>query len=151
MKRSPLKRKTPLGAKSRLKSKSYLRSKKPIKKRSKKKKAQDKIYLAAREISFERSEERCLICGRPATEGHHFILQSQVGEDEPQNIVPLCFDHHTGDYGIHAGVISRMDIYRNALEKRPDIARYAEEHIREWAKHATPELVDSILRKEVIL
>lgn len=144
MKRSPLKRKTPLKAKSRLKSKSYLRSKEPIKKKSKKKKAQDKIHLAAREISFERSGGRCLICGRPATEGHHFIFQSQSGDDVPENIVPLCFDHHTGDYGIHKGEITHMDIYKKACIERPDIARYAEQHIREWVKHADSELVDRV-------
>ena len=149
MKRSPLKRKTPLKTKTSLKSKTKLRSKKPINKISKKQKKKNKEFEKAKKEALRRSDGKCLICGCPANDGHHFIFRSQVGENVPENIVPLCFDHHTGDFGIHKGKITHMDIYRKACAERPDIARYAEEHIHEWAKHADPGLVDSILEKGV--
>ncbi len=133
MKRTTLKRKTPL------------RSKTPLRKVSKKHRQKAKEFEKARAVSFDRSKGRCLICGKPATDGHHFIYLSQCGMNVPENIIPLCTHHHTGDEGIHTGVLKHMDIYCAALIKRPDIAQYVRTHIGDWAKHADPDLVDQLM------
>jgi hypothetical protein len=33
---------------------------------------------------------------------HHVTRRSQGGDDQPDNLVWLCLEHHTGGHGVHA-------------------------------------------------
>ena len=39
-----------------------------------------------------------------ALQRHHVKRRSQGGTDEPENIVLLCLEHHTGGSGVHSNV-----------------------------------------------
>jgi predicted restriction endonuclease len=40
--------------------------------------------------------KRCLVCGSTnSVSGHHLKSRGSWGPDVPQNLVPLCFKHHT--------------------------------------------------------
>ena len=36
----------------------------------------------------------CAVCGKVACDLHHVIYKSHCGSDEPENLIPLCFDCH---------------------------------------------------------
>lgn len=40
----------------------------------------------------------CIICGRPAVNLHHVIHRSHGGTDDPSNLVPMCFNCHSGHH-----------------------------------------------------
>jgi hypothetical protein len=40
------------------------------------------------------SDPGCRGCGRRASEGHHIVLRSQGGDDDPDNTMPLCMLCH---------------------------------------------------------
>lgn len=40
----------------------------------------------------------CAVCGKLATQLHHIKYKSQLGTDEPDNLIPLCFEHHAGHH-----------------------------------------------------
>ncbi len=40
----------------------------------------------------------CLICGRVAVNLHHIKYKSKGGSDEPKNLIPLCFECHSGHH-----------------------------------------------------
>ncbi len=47
---------------------------------------------------------KCLKCGEEEyCHPHHIIPKSAGGQDESDNGLPLCFDCHVGDNGIHQG------------------------------------------------
>lgn len=37
----------------------------------------------------------CAVCGALAVNLHHVIYKSHGGTDEPENLIPLCFLHHS--------------------------------------------------------
>jgi len=61
----------------------------------------------------------CEICGRPA-QRHHIVCKRPAGKakDIPENIIPLCADHHTmGPDAVHnIGVLSFAEKF--GLEER---------------------------------
>ena len=52
-------------------------------------------------------DPHCRICGRAASDGHHIVLRSKSGDDVPENVLPLCHQHHM-EY--HAGVEPRLKL-----------------------------------------
>jgi 5-methylcytosine-specific restriction endonuclease McrA len=51
-------------------------------------------------------EYKCLKCGKypqPKSElhFHHVVYRSSGGDDSPDNLIPLCFNCHTGNNGVH--------------------------------------------------
>lgn len=48
-----------------------------------------------------RDHNRCQVCGREATSLHHIRFRSQGGKNDVENLVSLCTEHHTGQYGPH--------------------------------------------------
>ena len=40
----------------------------------------------------------CKICGKPSVNLHHVLYRSQGGTDEPSNLIPLCYDCHSGHH-----------------------------------------------------
>jgi len=51
-------------------------------------------------------EYKCLKCGRyPQNKSdlhfHHIVYRSSGGDDSPDNLIPLCFNCHTGNNGVH--------------------------------------------------
>ncbi len=40
----------------------------------------------------------CIVCGRFAKNLHHVTYKSRGGTDEPENLVPLCFECHSGHH-----------------------------------------------------
>ena len=40
----------------------------------------------------------CKICGKKAVNLHHVIYRSHNGNDEPENLIPLCFNCHSGHH-----------------------------------------------------
>lgn len=60
----------------------------------------------------------CLICGKRATTAHHIIPRSYQRLDVPENLVPLCWDHHRlaedGDPLVERAILEA---------KRDDLAR----------------------------
>ena len=45
----------------------------------------------------------CIICNRPKQATHHLLsgIANRRLSDQDKVIVPLCYDHHCGKYGIH--------------------------------------------------
>jgi hypothetical protein len=48
----------------------------------------------------------CCICGKPGPSHPHHVLTKGSGRkdrlpDGSSNLAPLCFNHHTGDEGVH--------------------------------------------------
>lgn len=39
-------------------------------------------------------EMRCLVCGRPGCDPSHAKTRGARGDDVPENIFPVCNDHH---------------------------------------------------------
>jgi len=52
----------------------------------------------AQEDYFKR-HPKCRVCGRPADHVHHISHNRQ--DDSDDNLESLCFDHHTGERGVH--------------------------------------------------
>ena len=72
---------------------------------SKKKRNSDLLSL------FEPHELCCRRCACVVKlHPHHIVSQNQGGGDEKDNIMILCFDHHTGDEGIHYGYWTITDV-----------------------------------------
>lgn len=66
-----------------------------------------------RTILIEAGEDMtvCRKCGaKTYCHPHHIIAKSAGGKDEKCNGMPLCFDCHVGDNGIHLGKWSMLDI-----------------------------------------
>ena len=111
LKRSPLKKTSTLKAKSFLTSKSSLKANstlksgstlcansilnttKPMNKRNST--ANDK-WLDVRKKALARDKNKCIVCGRPATEVHHIHLRSNRKDlvYNLNNLVSLCSKHH---------------------------------------------------------
>lgn len=47
--------------------------------------------------------QHCFICGRPKEHIHHvfFGTSNRKLSDKHGLIVPLCYEHHEGNYGVH--------------------------------------------------
>lgn len=43
---------------------------------------------------YEEKGDRCIYCGRPATDLHHIIPVCMGGDNRASNIVPLCYNCH---------------------------------------------------------
>lgn len=41
------------------------------------------------------SHPTCVMCHAPATDVHHLIARNDGGLDLPENLVPLCHEHHS--------------------------------------------------------
>lgn len=54
-----------------------------------------------RKLRREVSNRSCVLCGRSPCDPHHFIRRSHLGEDVPENLLPLCHPHHRA---FHDGV-----------------------------------------------
>ena len=52
-----------------------------------------KKYNKLKEEVFER-DQCCVLCGKSATDLHHVIFRSQMGDDSMENCVALCHDCH---------------------------------------------------------
>lgn len=37
----------------------------------------------------------CAVCGKLASQLHHVTYKSHNGTDEPENLIPLCYDCHS--------------------------------------------------------
>jgi len=56
--------------------------------------------------------KRCAICFSPAMKNeHHWITVGAGGSSHPDNLVPLCFNHHMGDEGVHRGIKTFLKKY----------------------------------------
>jgi len=44
---------------------------------------------------------RCKVCLRKTHTLHHIVSRKAGGSDHPDNLIPLCHLHHTGDEGVH--------------------------------------------------
>lgn len=62
-------------------------------------------YKKARRAAYERDKGLCIMCGRPATDCHHVIFRSQLGKDDPDNLVCLCRSCHEKAHGVNAKMI----------------------------------------------
>lgn len=40
----------------------------------------------------------CAVCGAVAVNLHHVIYRSHSGCDDPENLIPLCFNCHSGHH-----------------------------------------------------
>ena len=54
-----------------------------------------------KEIKEQFAHQCCVVCGLSNTELHHITPRSQGGDDVVENLVPICFRHHT-DFESHA-------------------------------------------------
>lgn len=55
----------------------------------------------------------CCVCGNPETDWHHVQEEyhgKMGGKESDFQTVPLCFNHHLGDEGIHT--IGRKEFYK---------------------------------------
>lgn len=43
------------------------------------------------------NKEACVVCGNPNTSLHHVFFRRHKGlKNDPDNLLPLCLEHHTG-------------------------------------------------------
>ena len=40
----------------------------------------------------------CKMCGQVAVDLHHVLYKSQLGTDDPENLIPLCYKCHSGHH-----------------------------------------------------
>jgi hypothetical protein len=61
--------------------------------RYRRKVASPKQWAAIRAAKLD--GEKCRVCVQPATELHHVVTRGALGDDVPDNLVPLCRDCHS--------------------------------------------------------
>ena len=54
----------------------------------------DKEWLQLRPQIAKIKGDKCLYCGRTATEYHHIVPRHMGGDNRLENIVPLCYECH---------------------------------------------------------
>ena len=61
------------------------------------------IHKNERAEALRRYGEHCYICGRPHPEMHHIKEKGYGtgGRGKWRNLIPLCYEHHRGTYGVH--------------------------------------------------
>lgn len=60
--------------------------------------------MAKRRLSLLTTDLRnCYICGKPYAEVHHIMFGTGYRplSEKYGLIVPLCYEHHQGDFGVH--------------------------------------------------
>lgn len=50
--------------------------------------------------------------------GHHLTSKGAGGDDAPENLIPLCFNHHRLIHDEPLSELLKFSQFRNALEKR---------------------------------
>ncbi len=71
---------------------------------------------------------RCVKCNTQyKIHYHHIIFRSAGGEDDPDNLLPLCFNCHVGDNGIHSNKWNVDDLV--GIDKMNELrSRYGIKH-----------------------
>jgi len=71
------------------------------------------VSAATRALVLKRSMGYCEVGGELLTDAvaiHHRKLRSQLGHDEPSNLLAVCHDHHNlGDDAIHLNVAKALE------------------------------------------
>lgn len=63
----------------------------------------------------------CIVCGRSNAHKHHIVFRSQNQNmiKSPINIIPLCYEHHEGMYGVHGTYGEEVDLkYKIELQDK---------------------------------
>lgn len=81
-----------------------------------------KRYTNSAYLRFVAAYLKCLICHKPNPDPHHVTSRGAGGGDEPENIMPLCREHHAEFH--KAGVLTFIKRYKNAKEWAKDNGRY---------------------------
>ncbi|TSA58164.1 hypothetical protein D4R42_00185 [bacterium] len=89
------------------------------------------------------SDQRCGWCGKPATEGHHLFLRSDIPEliDDPKNKIPLCSECH--GYATNFNQIKVMFQRAFFLQSQHDVLslEYIQDRMKNEIRIITPEEV----------
>ena len=78
--------------------------------------------------------EHCIICGKSPVEIHHTMFgKNRKLATEDGLVVPLCFEHHRGTYGVHGREGHETDLF---LKRLSEIrwCLYYEKNIDDWIK-----------------
>lgn len=66
----------------------------------------------------------CAICGRPRPQIHHIVTRGAGGSDDPENLIPLCYVHHTKCHAMGRDTFARRyrleDRFGEAVEHERD-------------------------------
>lgn len=63
--------------------------------------------------------EFCIVCGRPRDEVHHVFFGTALRKisDKHGFVVPLCWEHHQGNTGVHHNKVLAQKIKQYAQRK----------------------------------
>lgn len=69
--------------------------------------------------------EHCIICGKSPVEIHHTMFgKNRKLATEDGLVVPLCWEHHRGRYGVHGTDGHETDMYLKRLSEEKWIEYY---------------------------
>lgn len=78
--------------------------------------------------------EHCIICGKQPVEIHHTMFgKNRKNATEDGLVVPLCWEHHRGRYGVHGADGHEVDLKLKQLSEQKWL-EYYDKTIDEWIK-----------------
>ena len=76
--------------------------------------------------------EHCIICGASPVEIHHTMFgKNRKLSTEDGLVVPLCFEHHRGRYGVHGADGHEIDLQLKQTSEKTWL-EYYDKSIEEW-------------------